>query len=788
MKIIKGTTPQLCIHLRQDGTPQEVIFSIQAGETMLERRVTDIPADGVYRFGLTQEETLSMQAGQAILEAQINYADGNVAKSERFLFKVRDSIATEMVSDAEGTREQEEITLTVASEFSIRACYGWSEAEGAGAVEQLGGNAATGRQSAALGSETLAASPMGTTQGYLTTTIPCTRYLSDDISMVYDPKTRQLTFTFTGEEDAPEGKVFVVYRCYITELDNYIYRRATFDALPGGIDLSSEGTVETDDAGEPHIHLLFAGEIDGEVMDGTVTKESLYAPRAVGYATVAVGKSAEASGYLSVAWKPCAHAEGYRTRALGDAAHAEGAATLALADRSHAEGIETHAIGGAAHAEGKSTMANGFCSHAEGVGTISDAFAGHVQGCYNEVDADNKYLHIVGNGSSEERRSNAHTLDKEGNAWFAGAVACREPRTDGEAATRSYVDARMEGRLTDSIAFLRGLADEGAVTGTGVSFVEGELPEGKAYAGGGSYVTKKFIAKNAEVVKKVQWSPKDAHRTGRLGIWLCAEQIGNTLDANGFLPVDVDWSAGMNGVVGTHFVTNSAGTDTSFIFKNAAGSNDKYRFCDANRELVYKFDLATYPNALVVMDICQNYLVQVSPDHQNWVTVQNYEVASGGRINNDKNPVQLGISALRWTPGAAAMYIRLANTDTTSGFGGAISGFTVYSGIGQDASIMVELTDSGKPDVNELSFSLGTQIGTLSEGWNFYQLDLRHSATSGQASAGTVGYYTVTGSYPAIEKLNYFRVYGTWDLWKIKVGQCAVKQEARTTADTEFFE
>jgi hypothetical protein len=32
------------------------------------------------------------------------------------------------------------------------------------------------------------------------------------------------------------------------------------------------------------------------------------------------------------------------------------------------------------------------------------------------------YAHIVGNGTSEEERSNAHTLDWEGNAWYAGDV------------------------------------------------------------------------------------------------------------------------------------------------------------------------------------------------------------------------------------------------------------------------------------------------------------------------------------------------------------------------------
>lgn len=38
------------------------------------------------------------------------------------------------------------------------------------------------------------------------------------------------------------------------------------------------------------------------------------------------------------------------------------------------------------------------------------------------VSLRHKYAHIVGNGTSNTKRSNAHTLDWEGNAWFAGKV------------------------------------------------------------------------------------------------------------------------------------------------------------------------------------------------------------------------------------------------------------------------------------------------------------------------------------------------------------------------------
>ena len=66
--------------------------------------------------------------------------------------------------------------------------------------------------------------------------------------------------------------------------------------------------------------------------------------------------------------------------------------------------------------------AYGKASHSEGIGTSAFGDYSHAQGKYNLVDTEGKFAHIVGNGESYDARSNAHTLDWEGNAWFAGTV------------------------------------------------------------------------------------------------------------------------------------------------------------------------------------------------------------------------------------------------------------------------------------------------------------------------------------------------------------------------------
>lgn len=152
-------------------------------------------------------------------------------------------------------------------------------------------------------------------------------------------------------------------------------------------------------------------------------------------------------------------------KAVGGYSHAEGLSTIAKGGSSHAEGGRTKATGQASHAEGEDTEASGWCSHAEGERTIASGTNQHVQGCCNIPYGDSdlspfgkKYLHIVGNGKlismSPEvtvQRSNAHTLDEGGNAWFAGAVECPFVVLTSPDGTRFKVTVDNSGALTASV-------------------------------------------------------------------------------------------------------------------------------------------------------------------------------------------------------------------------------------------------------------------------------------------------------------------------------------------------
>ena len=177
--------------------------------------------------------------------------------------------------------------------------------------------------------------------------------------------------------------------------------------------------------------------------EGMFTTASGNYSHAEGETTTASGDYSHAEGSTTISSGSYSHAEGETTTASGRSSHAECYNTTASGDYSHAEGMYTTALSDASHAEGSSTTASGFASHAEGDNTTASGDNSHVQGKYNIEDTENKYAHIVGNGS-EDIRSNAHTLDWEGNAWFAGNVSIDgTPTNDKDLVNKKYVDDKI---------------------------------------------------------------------------------------------------------------------------------------------------------------------------------------------------------------------------------------------------------------------------------------------------------------------------------------------------------
>lgn len=194
----------------------------------------------------------------------------------------------------------------------------------------------------------------------------------------------------------------------------------------------------------------------------------------------AQGGYAHSEGSQTIAKGTMSHVEGWLSESSGDYSHAEGHGTVAFASRSHVqgmynkidtdkgrtvyvpaslglgnnktfnkddvvyvlEGIELNFLTGEITAESiKETLVKDLQVDDEfalsntnireyyWLMSIKSSDENQLTGyCVTTtgVPSENlgKYAHIVGNGGSPHARSNAHTLDWDGNAWYAGSVEC----------------------------------------------------------------------------------------------------------------------------------------------------------------------------------------------------------------------------------------------------------------------------------------------------------------------------------------------------------------------------
>ena len=220
------------------------------------------------------------------------------------------------------------------------------------------------------------------------------------------------------------------------------------------ITIAEDGTISASGgSGDDHFTV--------ETVDNTKVLKTTGAILPVDWGTgllATVAYECEATGDYS-------HAEGVESKATGFSSHAEGAVTEANGDNSHAEGEYTEANGIDSHAEGSLSVVNGNCSHVEGEGTVCDVNYQHVQGLFNIKDTGpsttsyskyaGKYAYIVGNGTNEDNRSNAHTLDWKGNSWYAGDVTA----TDSTGASHNLTEKANAGWETISSTTTGGMAN-----------------------------------------------------------------------------------------------------------------------------------------------------------------------------------------------------------------------------------------------------------------------------------------------------------------------------------------
>lgn len=188
--------------------------------------------------------------------------------------------------------------------------------------------------------------------------------------------------------------------------------------------------------------------------------------------------------------------EGDHVQARNMNSHAEGYYTHAYGKNSHAEGDYSTASGEDAHAEGYTTVAQARYSHAEGNSTDALSQSQHVQGEWNVQDHSGTastrgtYAHIVGNGTRESARSNAHTLDWSGNAWFAGDVYVGSTSgTDKDSGSKKLATDDIFGGTNGTNAGTKGLVPAPTASDTD-KYLKSDGTWATVSGGSGNYVSK----------------------------------------------------------------------------------------------------------------------------------------------------------------------------------------------------------------------------------------------------------------------------------------------------------
>lgn len=189
--------------------------------------------------------------------------------------------------------------------------------------------------------------------------------------------------------------------------------------------------------------------------ESTLSEEAITAVDYTLYAAnIATGVGAMAFGHANRASGQNAFVFGTSNASTGTASFVEGKANEASNNQSHAEGFSTKSTGKQSHSEGRYTIAAGERSHAQGEYTTANGYAETTIGRYNALSnstaqtsynvTNSPYILVAGNGTADNARSNAYTLDWSGNGWYAGKLTIGfNPVNSMDVTTKQYVDNLM---------------------------------------------------------------------------------------------------------------------------------------------------------------------------------------------------------------------------------------------------------------------------------------------------------------------------------------------------------
>ena len=118
-------------------------------------------------------------------------------------------------------------------------------------------------------------------------------------------------------------------------------------------------------------------------------------------------------------------------------------------------------------------------------------------------------------------------------------------------------------------------------------------------------------------------------------------------------------------------------SEVPYLLRSSAGVNAHLRFSDAGSETVYHFSIENYQKVKSVVfkaTLSQQLLLQVSQDDNHWVDVFVYDYDPAGEPNQGmgRGEIAFDLTALLDLAQDSDIYIRIADAETSNGWGGSI--------------------------------------------------------------------------------------------------------------------
>lgn len=210
----------------------------------------------------------------------------------------------------------------------------------------------------------------------------------------------------------------------------------------------------------------------------------------------------------------------------------------------HSEGRQSIASGTASHAQNELTIASGNNSHSGGLGTLAQGYNQTVIGKYNIAQGTTSSLvntdhaFIIGNGTSGTTRSNALTINWNGQATFAGGLiigGTTIPSVNNAyelgSATNRWSTIYAQNALNTSDARLKNHIEPSSL---GLSFVEQLNPVQYRWVEGGNII--EYVEVGMEEVEVVPAIPARAEKRSIEG-FIIQEAIPETPAVKEWRPV-----------------------------------------------------------------------------------------------------------------------------------------------------------------------------------------------------------------------------------------------------------